>query len=82
MEIKPNSDLSGLFIETTVESVTSWGIIILIIIIIIIIIISLLVWHFIRKTKKKEISFEYPSTKSLSPLQPDKDTPPNYISPP
>ena len=64
MEIKPNSDLSGVTIEATVESVTSWVVLILILIIII----SLLVWYFIRKNKKKEISFENPSNQSLSLL--------------
>ena len=68
LEIKPNSDLPSAFIEATVESETSWALIILILIIIICII-SLLIWYFIRKKKKQEISFENPSTQPLSPLQ-------------
>ena len=81
LEITPNSDLSDVTILATVESVTSWTVVILILIIIITIN-ALLVWYFIRRIKKKEISIENPSTRSLTPLQPDKAQPPNSISPP
>ncbi len=79
-EITPNSDLSDVTILATVESVASWTIVILILIVIISIN-ALLVWYFIRNITKKEISFENPSTQSLSPLQPDKAQPQNSYSP-
>ena len=70
LEIKPSSELSEVTIELAVESVISW-VVVIIILIIIISIISLLVWYFITKNKKKEISNENPSpsAQSLYPLQ-------------